>query len=189
MDKKQIFTGDEIEKDIITALKNPSGSPEASYEKSKVPQQIVGLVGGVALVVLMLIRPMVVLWTLLALLAFAIGFLIFAFVQHTIRIKKVSVSDYHISTETVHSIDEEHYYIKGGKYRRGINVNNYVIRFENGKEWRIPKDNYLWSVERPMSDFAIYQCTHRGDTMIAVTKIDTDKIVMAYHTDFFEYKE
>ena len=189
MAKKEKFTSAEIEKDIITALKNPSGEPEGSFEKSKIPTRILGIVLCVAYAVLMLIRPTVVLLTLLVSLLLAIGFSLFKLVKRQIQIKKVSIRDYHVSTEIVHSIDEEHYHYhqKRGKFSRKIPVNNYVIRFENGKEWRIPKDNYLWSTERPMSDFAIHQSTHRGDTMTVVTKADTDNVVMAYHTDFFEY--
>ena len=185
MAKKEKFTSAEIEKDIITALKNPSGESEESFEKTKVPGTILGIVLGV----LLLIRPMIAFWALLAALIVTIGFIIFTLVRRWVQIKKVSIRDYHVSTEIVHSIDEEHYHYhqKRGKFCRKIPVDNYVIRFENGKEWRIPKDNYLWSAERPMSDFAIHQSTHRGDTMTVVTKADTDNVVMAYHTDFFEY--
>ena len=189
MAQKERVTSVEIEKDIITALKHPSGEPEAAFEKSYAIQKILGIILCVPLAVLTLIRPEVVLLTLVAALMITIGVVLFKWVKRRVQIKKVSIRDYRVSTETVHSIDEEHYHYrqKRGKFYRKIPVNNYVIRFENGKEWRIPKDNYLWSVERPMSDFAIHQSTRRGDAMIVVTQTDTDKVVVAYHTDFFEY--
>ena len=189
MAQKERVASVEIEKDIITVLKHPSGESEESFEKSKIPTRILGIVLCVAYAVLMLIRPTVVLLTLVAALIVTIGVVLFKWAKRWVQIKKVSIRDYRVSTETVHSIDEEHYHYrqKRVKFYRRIHVNNYVIRFENGKEWRIPKDNYLWSVERPMSDFAIHQSTHRGDAMIVVTQTDTDKVVVAYHTDFFEY--
>ena len=114
MAKKEKFTSAEIEKDIITALKNPSGEPEGSFEKSKIPTRILGIVLGV----LLLIRPMIALWALLAALIVAIGFIIFTLVRRWVQIKKVSIRDYHVSTEIVHSIDEEHYHYhqKRGKF-------------------------------------------------------------------------
>lgn len=39
-----------------------------------------------------------------------------------------------------------------------------------------------------MSDFAIYQSAHREDTMITVVKKENGEIIMAYRTEFFEYK-
>lgn len=42
------------------------------------------------------------------------------------------------------------------------------------------------SLTRELS--GIYLTIHRGDTLILVTKKDTDKAVVAYHTDIFEYK-
>ena len=60
--------------------------------------------------------------------------------------------------------------------------------FENGKEWRVPKENYAWNERFRMSDLGVYKSTHRGDTMLAVTDKRTDTIIVAYNTEIFEYK-
>lgn len=186
MANKQILTKTEIEKDIINALKNPPNMSEASYKKTTIPAIIIA----VLLVVIEFIYPIFILWVLIALVVFLIGSAIFNHFRLKNRIKRVSINDYYITKEVVHSISEEHYRAeRGGKRRRTEQINNYTVRFENGKSWRIPKDNYLWSVERPMSDCAIFRSTHREDVFIVVTKKDTNEIVMAYHTDFFEYKK
>jgi hypothetical protein len=185
MAKKEILTNAEIEKDIINALKNPPNTPKASFQKMKIPCAIIA----VLLVVIGFIYPISILWLLLALFIFMIVYAVFAHIKFRNQIKKVSISYYSVTKEVVHSTHEEHYIVRhGNKIRHFEQIDNYTIRFENGKSWRIPKDNYLWSVERPMSDFAIFQSTHREDTLIVVTKKNTDEIVMAYHTDFFEYK-
>ena len=183
--KKQILTNTEIEKDIINALKNPPNMSEASYKKLTIPAIIID----VLLVVIEFIYPLFIFWLLLALIVFLIGSAIFNLFRLKKRVQNVTINDYDITTENVHSTTGEHYRAeRGGKRRRTKQINNYTIRFENGKIWRIPKDNYLWSVECPMSDFAIFQRTHREDAFFVVTKKDTDEIVMAYHTDVFEYK-
>ena len=182
MAKKQILTNTEIEKDIICALKNPPNLPESSYKKMIIPTVIaVGL-----LVMIEFIYPLFIVWLLAAVIIFLIGSSIFNHIKLKNLIKKVSINDYYIEKEVVHSTYEEHYRTGG---RHNELVSNYLIRFENGKSWRISTDNYLWSIERSMSDFAIFQSTHREDTMIVVTKKDTGEIVMAYHTDFFEYSK
>ena len=69
-----------------------------------------------------------------------------------------------------------------------VQVDNYMIRFENGGVWRIAEKNYSWSVERPMSDWYIFENAHRGDVFITVTERSTGTVMMAYDTEFFEYK-
>ena len=60
--------------------------------------------------------------------------------------------------------------------------------FKIGKSWRIPKELYRWNETIRKHDSDIYPTTHRGDTLIVVTKKDNGEIVVAYHTDIFEYK-
>ena len=94
-------------------------------------------------------------------------------------------------TEVVHSTAEEHYKAETGgsiRHRRTEQINNYIVRFESGKSWRIPKELYRWNERLRMQDRGIYHTTHRGDTLIVVTKKDKGEIVIAYHTDIFEYK-
>ena len=102
-------------------------------------------------------------------------------------IKKVSIDDYEVTEAVVSHTKEEEFVVRYYKHSETILV--YTIYFENGKKWDIPKDNYLWSVERPMSDFAIFQTAHRGDLFTVVSRKENGEIVMAYDTEFFEYKE
>lgn len=186
MKKKLIVTSVEIEKDIINALKKPAEKSKKDSKKGTIPVLLCMCI----VFVIEFFYPLFILWFLLACMVIAIGVRIFGYCRLKIRIKKVSFNDYQITTEIVHSKKEEHYIVvSGGKWKRSHPVDNYTLRFENGQSWRISKDNYLWSEEYPMSDGVIYQNTHRGDTMIVVTKKKTEEIVMAYHTDFFQYKD
>ncbi len=184
MTKKQILTSTTIEKDIINAIKQPADISKASYKKL-LP---FAFIAAILLVVAEIFYPQFILWALLALVIYFLGYYIYKQVSLKKTIKNLSIDDFYITTEIVHSTNEEHYKIHGNKWRRGEWKNIYTICFENGKSWRIPKDNYLWSVERLMSDFAIFQSTNRGDIMLIVAKKDTNEIVMAYHTDFFQCK-
>lgn len=186
MSKKIVITRAEIEKDIINALKQPQEMSKEAYKKLTIPSIIIACL----LIIIEFVYPIFILWLLLAILISlpVIGIISHFRLKH--KIKRVSSDDYDITIETVHSIAEEHYRAeRGGKFRRTELVNNYTIRFENGKNWRVPKENYPWSEKLRMSDVGIYKSTHREDVFIVVTKKDTSEIVMAYHTDFFEYKK
>lgn len=182
MIQKEILTNKEIEKDIITALKNPPRESEASYKKWTVPAIIIALI----LFIIEFIYPIFILWFLGVLIIFFTIAVTVHYIRLKRKIKRISINDYDITNDTVRCIDEEHYIKKSYRYRSEA-IHNYIISFESGKTWRIPKDNYSWS-ERRMSDFAIYHSTHRGDTMITVIKKEKSEVVMAYHPDFFEYK-
>ena len=184
MAKKEILTNDKIEKDIITAIKKPPNDSERTYKRTT---YLVAIIAAIIIVVTAFISPELLIWEFLALLMLPFVYVIFLVIQRKIKINKVAINDYSITTEIVHSTAQEHFSVRTGKHRVA-HIDNYILRFENGKSWRVPKDNYLWSVERPMSDFAIYESTHRKDSMIVVTKKNSGEIVMAYHTDFFEYR-
>ena len=181
MAKKQLLTNAEIEKDIISALKNPPKESEKSYKRWTIPCIIIA----VLLVVIEFIYPIFILWLLLALTVFLIGYSIFHHLRLKNQIKNVMISDYDITTEIVHSTAEEHYRAETGgsvRHRRTEQVNNYILRFENGKVWRVQKELYSWN------DRGIFNSTHRGDTMIVVTEKSSGGIVVAYNTEIFEYK-
>ena len=169
MTKKQMLTITEIEKDIISALKNPPKESAASYKRLTVPCIIIA----VLLVVIECIYPIFILWFLLALIVFGIVYSIFDRFRLKNKIKNVTINDYEITTEIVHSTEQEHYRAETGssiRHRRTEQINNYIIRFENGKSWRIPKELYSWSERLRMHDVGIRNSTHRGDTMIVVTE-------------------
>ena len=187
MAKKQIITSVEIEKDIIDAMKNQPKESERSYKSFTIPAIIIVIL----LVVREFIYPIFILWLLLALIVFFICFAIFKHFRLKNEIKNVTINDYIITTEVVHSTAEEHYKAETGgsvRHRRTEQINNYIVRFENGKSWRIPKELYRWNERLRMQDRGVYHTTHRGDVLIVVTEKATDKIVVAYHTDIFEYK-
>ena len=183
MPKKQKFTNAEIEKDIVTALKNPPSMSKETYQKPSVSTIIVVCV----FLVLEFIYPHLLVWLLLALLVWGIATIIFHYIRLRQRIKRVSINDYHITIETVHGTSVEHYRAHRGRFRSET-VFNYMIQFENGKVWRIPKENYLWSDELSISDWGICQGTQCGNTFVVVTKKDTGEIVTAYNTEYFEYR-
>ena len=86
--------------------------------------------------------------------------------------------------------EEEHYKQRGP--RSGVpdskQVDNYTLYFENKQSFCLPKDNYLWSEERPMSDFAIFQVAQRGEEFYLAINTITGNIDMIYPLEFFEYK-
>jgi ABC-type multidrug transport system fused ATPase/permease subunit len=189
MAKKHIVTNVEIEKDIISALKNPPKQSKESYKKGMFP----AIIFAVLFFVMVFILDFFVLWFLLGLVVLAIVSSIFYYFRLKNQIKNVKINDYDITTETVSSTDEEHYMRRANRRSmhidsRSMHIDNYSIRFENGKTWRVPKELYCWKEGIRMIDYNIHQTTHRGDVMIVVTKKDTGKIVVAYHTDIFEYK-
>ena len=183
MAKKQIVTNVEIEKDIVYAIKNPPEESERSYKSFKVPAIIIAVI----MVVIEFINPASMVLFLLALLAFLICFAIFSHFRLKNKIKNVTINDYIISTEIVHSITEEHYKASNGNRSTRL-INNYIVRFESGKSWRVPKELYAWNEGLRMQDWCIHNTTHRGDTLIVVTKRDKGEIVVAYNTEIFEYK-
>ena len=187
MAKKQIITSVEMEKDIVDEIKNPPIELEKSYKRFTIPAIIIAIL----LVAIEFVYPIFILWFLLALIVFLIYSAIFNHLRLKNQIKNVTINDYIITTEVVHSTAEEHYKAETGgsiRHRRTEQINNYIVRFENGKSWRIPKELYRWNERLRKHDSDIYHTTHRGDTLIVVTKKDTGEIVVAYHTDIFEYK-
>ena len=186
MANKQILTNVEIEKDIVHAIKHPPRTSEKSYKSGTLPAILIVIF----LVVMEFVYPRFILWALLALLVALPVMVIVGRIRLKHRIKHVSIADYEITTETVHSIDEEHFKVERGgsiRHRNTETVHNYYIRFENGKIWHLPKELYAWNERLRRGDMGIFNATHRDDRMIVITKKDTGEIVVAYHTDVFEY--
>ena len=126
-------------------------------------------------------------------LIFIAAYLIVDHIRKRNRINKISIDDFVIKEEHVSHINEE-IYSTDHKIHISSTVRNihtahvYIMYFENGKSWSIPKDNYKWSRDNPMSDRTLYQSTLPRDLFWTVTKKDTGEIVMAYPTKYFEYK-
>jgi len=182
MATKQIFTDADIEKDIINALRNPPRQTKSSDTKTRIAAVIIAC----ELLVIEIIHPYFVFWLLIAFAPCVIMAVVFKHLILKYRIEKVNILDYRITTEVVKDTAEETYVIR--HRRRNETVTYYSICFENGKIWRIPTDNHQWSERYRMSNQSVFQSTHRGDTMTVVTKRLNDTVVMAYNTEFFEYK-
>ena len=187
MEKQQVFTDAEIKKDIASAIKNPP-SPSRKFYRSKAAIELAVVLSGVAI---MIFYRDIVLWLLLAFAIYVIVPLTLKPILRAHKAKKVSENDYTVSNETVSGVSEDHFivrYARTTKASRKREIHNYSIYFENGKCWRIPNDNYSWSLENPMSNATILKNAHCGDIMTVVTEKRTGKIVMAYNTRFFDYK-
>ena len=191
MGRKQILTNKEIEKDIINALRNPTAEAEESYKKRRNISIVGGTIVGTILGIFGRIYYDFGVSLLFALTFGVFVYAIFYRITYHItlgtKIKRVSIRDYEINTEVVSHTYWESYVRRRSRYHYEL-INNCTLHFENGKKWDVPKDNYLWSVEFPMSSLAIYNSSHRGDVFMVVTKKKTREVVMAYNTEFFEYK-
>ena len=144
MARKQILTNIEIEKDVVSSLENPPKESEASYKRWTIPCIILAIL----LVIIEFIYPIFILWFLLALIAFVIIYSIFDRFRLKNKIKSVTINDYEITTEIVHSTEEEHYRAETGgsiRHRRTEQINNYTIRFP-GCQTEVPKSAYIFSV-------------------------------------------
>lgn len=182
--KKIILTNKEIEKDIATAMKFPS--------RRKYTGAIVGcliMVPMIALIVLFADDPALIFLSMIAFGMLMVAYCILEPILFERYKKRISVNDYDISTSVVRSTDaKRNVYGARDKMHLKYDLLYGYIYFENGKKWRIPIQNYLWS-ENAMSDWGIYENTHRGDEFITVSKKKTGKIVVAYNKNLFEYKE
>ena len=178
-----MLTNTEIEQYIVDAIKYPPEESESSYRKAFIPVIIVI----VAYVAVGLIYPPSVFWMLLAAVLILIGGCIFSIIRSRNRIKNVSINDYDVTQEVVYSVDENQFQVQSGKYSTRT-VRNYIIRFESGRLWYIPQRLYRWSERLWMTDVEVHGKTRRGDTLLVVAKKDTGKIIVAYNTEWFEYK-
>ena len=184
LSKKQIVTSGEIVQDIITSLKAPDEMSKESYKKITIPCIIVAVI----FAIIELVYPKFILFALLSFIPFLVVLSIINHFKIKRKMKNIHIDDYIITTAVLSHKEHDGYVAKGPKWH-SKKVNVYTLNFENGECWRIPPKNYNWSERNAMSDFGIYQSAHRGDVFIVVTKKDSAKIVMAYHTDFFEYKK
>ncbi|MBQ9783750.1 MAG: hypothetical protein IJW44_04450 [Clostridia bacterium] len=186
MAKREVFTLKEVERDIVYSMKHAPEMSESSYKRMLVPCAILGGILGVFSV----FQPKI---GLIVLLVFVLAFIlscVLGGLKKRHRIKSVRMEDYQLEVVPLSHKEEEHYRQRrgGARVRRSKQIDNYTLHFENGKSLRLPKDNYCWSRERPMSDHALYQCVYRGSECILVTHKESGRIVMAYPAEYFEYK-
>ena len=189
MAKKQILTNENIRNDIKNALKHPATLSHAEHCKSMFPLLVFSAIMLIAIVLFQNYYKVV----LGIGVAFIAVYLVVDYFRKQKSINNVSIENYEIKAECVSFVKEE-IYSTDHKIHLSPTVKKihtakiYIMFFDNGKTWNIPKNNYAWSAECPMSDRAIYQTTSQGSLFLTVTKKDTGEIIMAYPTEYFEYK-
>ena len=189
MAKKQILTNENIKIDIKNALKHPATLSHAEHRKSIFPIIVFSAIMLIAIVLFQNYYKVV----LGVGLAFIVVYLIIDHFLKQKSINNVSIENYEIKAECVSCVKEE-IYSTDHKIHLSPTVKKihtaqvYIMFFDNGKVWNIPKNNYIWSGEYPMSDDFIYKNTHFGDIFWTVTEKQTGKIVVAYSAEYFEYK-
>ncbi len=188
MPKKQPLTNYNIISDIKNILRHPANLSYAEHRKSLIPFLTFSLV----LIAAMLIFRDYYKLVLAISLVFIVAYLTIDYLHKRKNAKKVSLDGYEIKKEAVSYVNEEVYITDRSISRMSEKMSEirvFIVYFESGKKWNIPKDNYTWSRECPMSDRAIYQTTVPGDLFWTVTKKTTGEIVMAYPAEYFEYEE
>lgn len=190
MARKQILTNDNIKTDIKNIIKRPAQLSRAEYWKSRKGVFVFDILLFLGMIAFQAHYKLVL---LISVILIVVHFTL-EYIRQKNSIKKVSIDDYEVKKECVSHIKEESYRTDHKMYinpmfRKIHTAHVYIMHFENGKTWNMPKSNYKWSGECPMSDIMIYQTTHRGDLFWTVTEKATDKIVMAYPAEYFEYKD
>lgn len=186
MAEKQILTDREIVKDIAAAIRYPAEMTEDSYRR----QTPVAIVIAMIAFVVELIKPQLILWTLLGVVVCLIAWAVARYFGLKHKARQVSIDGYEITVQTLHSKDCERYFMRGsGRYGRVKTVYNYTWRFENGQSWRIPAKIYLWCDRYSMAHARVHESIHRGDSMLVVTKKESGDVVVAYPAEIFEYRK
>ena len=103
--------------------------------------------------------------------------------------KKVRLQDYEITTDFVSEAADESFFVKTAPLSSGRHVQYRVLRFKTNGKWWIPEQNYLWSERNSMSDGDLLAHSHLEDEFIVVIEKKTKRIVVAYSTKVFEYKQ
>ncbi len=186
MSQKETLTLERIREDIIYSIKHPLEETKDDYKKGNI---IAGIVSGIAMagvfITAFLLRyPWIIYGFFIALLAWVVIESIVLSVRRHLKVKQINTDDYEIATEKLSHVEKEQYYIKGTRHSPGRTVINYTLHFENDKPWRIPGRICVWSKERMLSDWYVYENAHRGDTFVTVTERETGKIVMAYSLEW-----
>jgi hypothetical protein len=189
MPRKQTLTNDNILSDVKNILKHPATLSHAEHKKANIPLLAFSTVMLIALVVFQKYYK----WILILGLIFIVAYLVVDSFCKKNKINNISIDDYEIKKESVSHINEEIYSTDhkihfSPTVKKIHTAHVYIMYFENGKSWNIPKDNYTWSKENPLSDHTIYRSTRSGDRFWTVTKKDTGEIVMAYPSEYFQYK-
>ena len=190
MARKQILTNENIRNDIKNVLKHPATLSHEEHHKSMFLPFVFSTIMVIAIALFQNYYKVV----LCVGLAFIVIYLVADYFRKQKSITNISIENYEIKAECVSFIKEE-IYSTDHKLHLSPTVKKihtakvYIMFFDNGTTWNIPKNNYSWSGECPMSDDFIYKNTHLGDMFWIVTEKQTGKIVVAYPAEYFEYKK
>ncbi len=187
MARKQALTNDNILTDVKNVIKRPANLSRTEHYRSLIPYYVFITLMIVAMFIFEHHYKLVLLFSL----AFILLYFVIDFIRKKNSIKKISFDGYEVNEEVVSCVKEERYITDHSVSRvreKLSEIHVFVVYFESGKTWNIPKDNYTWSKEFPMSDRAIYQTARQGSLFWTVTKKTTGEIVMAYPSEYFEYK-
>lgn len=183
MRKKEKFSSKELVDDLISAVRHPPSQSKKSYIKNTVICLL--------LAVLLVIASYLWLGIELILLALAlpVGIFVILLVRKRTKhaVQSIRTEDYSVESVAVLSRAEETYFDRYAR-RRGEWVSVYTLHFDNGKSLKLPKYNFSWSKEYPMSDTAIYHCAAEGSHFYLVCRKDTGEAVLAYPKDYFVYE-
>lgn len=181
-DKKEYVTQKEIEKDVRAALKEFAPNSKASYKRGVV----LGIVAGILLGCVVEIHPRLGVYVLLLILFAVLVSIPVSFFVLRRRQKRFCIDDYRVAKATVVDRSEEHYVARSRHRSRIVYLCH--VEFDNGEIWLIPKDNFAWSEQARSAPF-LYSIAEPGKTFWIVQRKDTGKIVVAYPTELFTYRE
>ena len=184
---KQTLTNDNILSDIKNIIRHPANLSYAEHRRSKKPIYVFSAVSLAAMLIFQDYYKLILAISLV----FIVVYLTADYILKRKSAKKVSLDDYEIKKEAVSYVKEEVYITDPSVSRireKMSEIRVFIVSFESGKKWNIPKDNYLWSKECPMPDRTLNRITHSGDVFWVVTKKDTGEVVVAYPSEYFEYK-
>ena len=184
MDDKIYVTQKEISEDVANKIMTPERESKRSYNISRKITMIIGIALGIAAIV----KPIVIIYILLAFVLFTLMMVIGSIIVRKIKLTQLKQASFDVTTEMFSHNVWENYIIKRRRQPNEV-VDNYDLVFENGKKFRLPQVNYKWLGDRAISDKNLVESSHRGDTFIVVTEMKSGKIYAVYNTSIFDYKE
>ena len=188
--KKEILTNDNIVFDIKHSLKKPAKMSGGTYKILSTISAIIVVIFCVAELYLLNTQSIDPKIAGLVFLPACILFISLGILEYLILVIKrinVRLENYEVVSEVLsHKTEDKHREWVNKHCKKDVSV--FTLYFENKKSIRIPEMNYTWSPIRQMSDFSLFNISHRGDEFIIVLNKKTGKIVMAYPAKYFEYK-
>ena len=186
MPEKEKLTEKAILCDIRYSIRHPNEPTEAEYKR----QDVIGWILLILTLASFLLGIRVGVTVLFSVLGGGVLYTAICFILRCRQQKRIQIDQYEIAPLVLSHKEEESYtrIRDTGKQRRRELITLYMLHFEGGKSYTLPKRNYKWSHEFQLSDRFVYEMVHRGDRMIAVTEKESGEIAMVYPTVYFDYK-